>query len=348
MDQAEFDKILAPYAFELPDGLIARQPATERDLSRLLIVDVSSGSFSESSFRSIPEMLSQNDRLVLNRTRVSFRRLALKRSDGKVFKPLFVAFERGVWRTLVFGASKLREGQLLTHEQGEQFQTAGRMDEFVLLKPLRTRTSSEWEEFFEMHGEVPLPPYMEREDTQNDRKRYRTVFGNEPGSLAAPTAGLHFTDSLLRQITDRQARILSLSLTIGTGTFAPLKPWNFENKALHTEIYQIPEETANVLNTPGRTIAVGTTSLRSLEANRRKFNAFRAGEYVTDLFLFPPDKINSAQGLITNFHLPCSSLFMLVCAFAGTELMQRAYAYAIKRNFRFYSYGDAMLILPGI
>ncbi|MCE9598438.1 MAG: tRNA preQ1(34) S-adenosylmethionine ribosyltransferase-isomerase QueA [Spirochaetia bacterium] len=348
MDQAEFEKQIEPFTFDLPDSLIARQPLGERDLSRLLVVDSASGKIFESSFRAIPDFFNSSDRLILNRTRVSFRRLALLRTDGKSFKPLFVAFENGIWRVMVYGAGKLREGQILAHATGEEFEIIGRIEEFVLLKPRNQRANREWEEFFEANGEVPLPPYMGRDDDSMDRTRYRTVFGNDPGSLAAPTAGLHFTQSLLDEIRRRGAQTLSLSLTIGTGTFAPLKPWNFERKALHTESYNIPETTAFELETPGRNIAVGTTSLRSLESNWRAFSRITAGEFSTDLFLFPPDRITSVQGLITNFHLPASSLFMLVCSFAGTELMQRAYAYAINHKFRFYSYGDAMLILPGI
>ncbi len=346
MSPEEFEQFLSEYAFDLPDELIARRPSAQRDASRLLVVDPAAGNFRESNIRSLPGLLRTGDCLVLNRSRVSFRRLELDRS-GRTFTPLFVSLKGNVWRALVFGAAKLKPLDRLAHRSGESFIVRGREEEFVLLEAEQFRSEDEWERFFEEFGRVPLPPYLGREDDADDRSRYRTVFGEKPGSLAAPTAGLHFTDDLIARLIGSGIKTAYLDLQVGFGTFAPLKPWNVETRRLHEENFEIDETCSKEVNAAARVIAVGTTTARVLETIRRKTGRIEPAAGKTDLFLFPPDRPLAFEGLLTNFHLPSSSLFMLVCAFAGKDLMRRAYEYAVDQRFRFFSYGDAMLILPG-
>jgi len=348
MTQGEFEERIARFSFDLPDDLIARHPTASRDHSRLLVVETDSGRFYESRFSDLPSLVKAEDHLIFNRTRVSFRRLVMHDDRDRKFEPLFVKRTGALWKTLVFKAAKLREGSQLRTSEAEIFTVAGRENEFVLLRPEKSRTDDEWEQFFEQNGKPPLPPYISRDSTDEDRLRYRTVFGTQPGSLAAPTAGLHFTEKMMEDLRTSGFAISHINLAIGLGTFSPLKPWNFEQKVLHNEQYTIPEETVEKLKKPLRRLAVGTTTLRALESNLRQFGEFRAGSFSTNLFVFPPQQITAVQGLVTNFHLPGSSLFMLVCAFAGTEIMKRAYDFAITRKFRFFSYGDAMLVVSRI
>lgn len=347
MTDAEFQAVLEEYSFDLPEDLIARHPPRERDAARLLLVDPVRGEFREESFRNLPNLLQPRDCLVLNRSKVSFRRLHVQRRD-RTFEPLFCSMKEGAWRVLVYGAAKLKTGDELRHESGRLFKVIGRDEDFVLLEPDVDWSRESWEDFFERFGRVPIPPYFGREDNEEDRIRYRTIYGQSGESLAAPTAGLHFTQEILDRLALKQIDVGALDLHVGFGTFAPLKPWNFEQHRLHLESFEIDDSCATAIENASRVIAVGTTTARALESVTRRHGKIQKANEDTDLFIFPPDSLKSVQGLITNFHLPSSSLFMLVCAFGGRQLMHRAYQFAIEQRFRFFSYGDAMMILPGI
>lgn len=343
VDEAEFRARLAPFHFDLPEDLIAAHPLPERDLSRLLVVHRQDGSIREEPFRALPDLLSPRDLLVFNRTRVSFRRLKLV-CGTRVYEPLLIELIDGKWHALTVRAARLKEGARLIHEaSGLVFIVRGRAQEKVVFEA--ENPPRDWEAFFAEFGDVPIPPYLNRASTAEDRERYNTIFAGEAGSIAAPTAGLHFTEAVMNGLAAREIDRTFVELSIGTGTFAPLRAQNFEDNRLHREHYRITEEAAHRILTAPRVIAVGTTTLRALESTVRAKDRVEPGEYSTEIFLRPPDQIRSVQGLITNFHLPESSLFMLVCAFAGTDLMQEAYARAVRGRMRFYSYGDAMLII---
>ncbi len=376
------ENYLADYDFSLPDELIARYPPERRDQARLLVVHRKEQRLEDRSITDLPLYLRQGDLLVRNNTRVSPRRVILQRSTGALLPALFLEPRpEGEWLCLMKGVRKLKEGELLSPapalRKGEK-SDSGLLFRFrreqeggeVLLLPLRReefpsppesgkeppgraawQTPGEAEEFFAEWGEVPLPPYLQREAEELDRERYQTLYARNPGSVAAPTAGFHLTGTLMEQLEQRGVEFVDVELRIGFGTFAPLQPENLRENRLHRELYTIPPETARRLeakrqDATGRIIAVGTTALRALESDyRRHEGRFRAGSFETTLFLRPPETLRSAQGLLTNFHLPRSSLLMLVSTLAGRELILHAYRHGVREGYRFFSYGDAMLIL---
>ena len=352
---------LHPFHFDLPDELIARYPITPPDSARLLHLPAH-GAPSHHIFHELPDLLHDGDVLVFNRTKVSRRRLFLKRESGAQIEVLFLEQldHPSIWRCMARKAGRLKAGEKLVGG-GIPFEVVGREGPLTVLAARGASgyawaTDEEAEHFFETSGEPPIPPYLNRPAEKIDYDRYQTIFAQKTGSVAAPTAGLHFTPELMRRLEQRY-EIAYVDLTIGYGTFAPLQEEHFAEKRLHTERFVIPPETAELLSGIGvgdvkhsavgperRCVAVGTTTLRALESALRQKGQVEAGSYETDIFLHPPDRIQSCQALITNFHLPASSLFLLVCAFGGTERLRQAYAVAIENRYRFYSYGDAMLL----
>ncbi len=312
-------------------------------------------------FSDLPSLLNSDDLLLFNATRVSRRKLQLRRATGGRISSLFLkTTSNGLWACLIKGSGKLQPGELLSIDTeepgiGAQFRYHERNPTDAAVEQSSTRylepvpawkDSNEAEQFFERHGQPPLPPYMKREAGPQDSERYQTVYARHPGSVAGPTAGFHFTKTLLDECVQKGVRRVELDLQIGYGTFAPLEERNFQERHLHTETYQM--QNAELLNNSRNSprIAVGTTTLRALEDNYRRYDGeFHDGKHETSLFVYPPDQIRSIQGLITNFHLPRSSLFLLVCAFGGRELLLKAYEHAIRQRYRFYSYGDAMFII---
>ena len=377
-------RVLADYGFDLPDRLIARHPPAERGDSRLLVVPATGPAgfpggfvgtptnatpeFLDRRFADLPGLLEPGDLLVVNNTRVSHRRLELRRSTGARIEALFLRPLTNdgppeAWACLIRGLAKLKDGERLQAPGGLEFAfvrvptiEAGEAGGNGVLRPVLPgsdepawQDATEAEAYFADHGQVPIPPYLGRVAGEDDRRRYQTIYADRPGSVAAPTAGLHFTQSIIEEIRARDIEIVSVELEIGYGTFAPLSAENFTSGRLHQETYQISTETADRLNRPGRRIAVGTTALRALEANIREQHPgndgpFTAGRYSTGIFLHPPDHIHSVDGLITNFHLPESSLLMLVACFTGRERVLAAYRHAVRGEYRFFSYGDAMLL----
>jgi S-adenosylmethionine:tRNA ribosyltransferase-isomerase len=321
---------LSDFDFTLPDELIALEPANPRDSSRLLVI----GEELEGKiYRDLPDLLQPNDLLVFNNSKVIPARL-FANYKGKEFEVLLHRKKGlGKWTAFIRGSKKLRVGDVLTQQDLEIAVTAkhenGEID--VQLSD---------EKLIEKYGHMPLPPYIKREDNAADRNTYQTVYAAHEGSVAAPTAGLHFTDALLERIPNKAF----VTLHVGAGTFQPVKTEQIEEHKMHHEWYEISAETqaqiAACKASGGRVIAVGTTSCRVLEAS-----AGKAGSGETDIFIYPSYKFKVVDALLTNFHLPKSSLFMLVSALASTKKMQAAYKHAIEQRYRFYSYGDSCLIL---
>ncbi|MGA2117228.1 MAG: tRNA preQ1(34) S-adenosylmethionine ribosyltransferase-isomerase QueA [Bryobacteraceae bacterium] len=338
-DPAEFD-------YHLPEDLIAQEPLPDRAASRMLVVDRASGRCDDRAFRDLPQLLGPGDCLVLNDSRVFPARLYGHRAgwQGKVEVLLVRPMQAGgrVWEALVRPGRKLRTGERISFDGGLEAEVIGR-GEFGQ-RTLSFPANRDLFEDFERIGHVPLPPYIRRPDRPQDRERYQTVFAAEKGSVAAPTAGLHFTPELLEACRARGARTAYVTLHVGLGTFQPLHDEQLQQGKLHREPFRISAEDATLMRAAHRLVAVGTTSMRSLES------ALACGPLddisgETDLFIRPGYAFRGAGALLTNFHLPRSSLLMLVCAFAGTELALAAYRHAVEQRYRFYSYGDCMLIV---
>lgn len=335
---------LRDFDFPLPEAQIAKHPVSPRDSSRLLLAPRNGGARIHRTFRDLPDYVRPGDVLVLNTTKVLKARLRAKNAKGREFEVLLLSALDGVkrWRCLV------RPGRYI-EEQGSDLFLAGDWSarvarslsdfrQFEITFPTENRET--WLDWLETHGEVPLPPYLKREAAPDDSRTYQTVYAQNPTSVAAPTAGLHFTPELLQALKDKGVQFENICLDIGYGTFSPVEPAAEE---LHSETYRIPSEVETRLNTARaekrRVIAVGTTALRALESS-----ANGCLEGATRLFIRPGYRFSRVDGLITNFHLPESSLFILVCAFMGTQNAQAAYREAIANQYRFFSYGDAMAI----
>jgi S-adenosylmethionine:tRNA ribosyltransferase-isomerase len=337
------------YDFELPRELIAQHPLAERDASRLMVVDREKQSIAHRVFRDVADLIDPRDVLVVNRTRVFRARLLGIRASGApaeilLLKPL----GDNRYEAMVSPGGKLKPGRRVDIAPGfsaEVLEVTERRTRVVRLESGDTPLA----EAIERHGHVPLPPYMERPDASEDRERYQTVFARESGSVAAPTAGLHFTDALLARLAAKGVARAEILLHVGAGTFKPVEVDDPAEHVMHEEWYSISEEAARTINARrsagGKVWAVGTTSVRTLESAAAADGTVRPGEGETRIFIRPPYRFRAVDHIITNFHLPRSTLIMLVAAFAGYELTMRAYEAAIAGRYRFYSYGDAMAIL---
>jgi len=335
---------IADFDYHLPPELIAQYPCEKRDQSRLMVVDRVSQSLEHHRFRDLPRFLSSRDLLVLNNTRVIPARLSAYREgrQEKIEVLLLSSLEGDVWEALIKPGKKARPGVRLVFQSGEfEAQVLGASDSAV--RRLRFEYSGNFWEWIERLGQTPLPPYISRQSTTDDRKRYQTVFASVSGSVAAPTAGLHLTRELLEETSH-----CKITLHVGYGTFKPVSVESVEEHQMGSEYYEIGSEAATrIAEIPsnGRVIAVGTTTTRALEHVFSKHQQIAPDRGWTDLFISPGFNFRVIRGLITNFHLPRSTLLLLVSAFAGKELVQKCYREAIARGYRFYSYGDAMLIL---
>ena len=341
MDLAEFD-------YRLPEELIAQEALADRAAARMLVVYRQEGRWEDRAFREFPSFLHSGDCLVLNDSRVFPARLFGKRhghlsGQVEVFLLRPVSADGRDWEALVRPGRKMRVGERVAFDGGLEAEIVAR-GEFGE-RTVRFRISSDGcgdlFERFEKIGHVPLPPYIKRPDDAGDRERYQTVFARERGSVAAPTAGLHFTGEVLEACRARGAAVAYVTLHVGLGTFQPLREEQLEQARLHAERYRITEENAEKIRAAGRVVAVGTTSVRTVESAWR--DGAMSGE--TDIFIYPGVAFRRVGALLTNFHLPRSSLLLLVCAFAGKELAMEAYRHAVEFRYRFYSYGDCMLIV---
>ncbi len=333
------------FDYPLPDELIARFPLAERVSSRLLHVDGPAGRYSDRAFRDLPELFRPGDLLVVNDTRVIKARLqGVKPTGGRVEVMVErVLGDHDVLAFLRFSHPPAVGARLTLADVLEATVLERRGDLFRLaFDP--ARTVLEW---LDACGEVPLPPYIERPAEAEDAARYQTVYADRPGAVAAPTAGLHFDQSMFDRLRALGVELARVTLHVGAGTWQPVRVENPAEHRMHSEYYELPPATVDAVerarSRSGRVCAVGTTTLRALESAARH-GGLSAGAGETDLFITPGYRFRVVERLITNFHLPRSTLFMLVCAFGGTHLMQRAYAHAVQERYRFFSYGDAMLI----
>ena len=340
---------LDDFDYLLPPELIAQQPSDRRDASRLMILTRGDGAISESSFSDIPSLFREGDLLVVNDTRVIPARLTgIKESGGRVevFLVRKLAEAGEVWRCLVKASKPPKPAMRFLLPEGLEARVVERGEDelwTVSFSPV-----AGFEELLERIGSVPLPPYIKRPAGDHDKERYQTIFARVKGAVAAPTAGLHMTSDLLEAIRARGVEILPLTLHVGLGTFMPVRVADPREHRMHREYYAIPELTAarvNAAKCEGRRIvALGTTSARALEHAAEDDGTLRPGEGEADIFICPGYRFKIVDALITNFHLPKSTLLMMVSAFAGKEFLFKAYAEAVRRGFRFYSYGDAMFI----
>lgn len=341
MNTADFD-------FELPEELIAQTPLIQRDSSRLLILDKEKQTLADSHFDHIIDQLQPGDALVMNNTRVLPARLYGEKPDthGHVELLLLKNTQGDQWEVLAKPAKRLRVGSKVSFGDGrliativEELEHGGRIVEFSY--------DGIFLEVLESLGEMPLPPYIH--EKLEDRERYQTVYAKENGSAAAPTAGLHFTQELLQKIEDKGVKLVYLTLHVGLGTFRPVSVDNLEDHEMHSEYYQFSQEAADTLNhvkeTGGRVVAVGTTSIRTLETIGNKFDGkLKADSGWTNIFIKPGYTFKVVDAFSTNFHLPKSTLVMLVAAFAGREFTLEAYKHAVEEGYRFFSFGDAMFL----
>ncbi|MDK2897176.1 MAG: S-adenosylmethionine:tRNA ribosyltransferase-isomerase [Candidatus Atribacteria bacterium] len=333
------------FDFELPPGLIAQEPVYPRDSARLLLVDRQTKKWEHSFFREISHHLYPGDVLVLNDTKVlPARFFGLKASSGGKVEILFLRKVGGNWECLLKPSRRVRPGQKIVLREDSAFSwiVEKRMGDTWLVRPL----FSHEEELFSRFGQVPTPPYVKNPHIQ--LADYQTVFAHFPGSVAAPTAGLHFTPRLLEELKQKKVRLAWVTLHVGLGTFQPVKSSQLEEHRLHQETYFLPDSTARLImeakQEGKRVIAVGTTVVRVLETVYLSFGTLKQAEGETELFIYPGFEFKVVDALVTNFHLPRSTLFMLVCAFAGTSFMKEVYREAINKKYRFFSFGDAMFI----
>ena len=334
------------FDFELPREFIAQHPVSPRDSSRLL--EISPEGFSDRVFRDLPEMLRPGDVMVFNNTRVLPTRLTGKRGETTVEVTLLRSSGRRRWRAFARPAKKLKSGDWITFAPDFAAKVADKNDEGLLTLVFAAATAA-FRDSLDRYGAMPLPPYIKRGETeQQDRDDYQTVYAAEDGAVAAPTAGLHFTDELLARLDLAGVKRHFVTLHVGAGTFLPVKTEQAELHPIHTEAGHITAETVEAIEKArargGRVIAVGTTSLRLLESAADPSGRLRAFEGETGIFILPGYRFKVVDLLITNFHLPRSTLFMLVSAFSGLEPMKQAYEHAKSEKYRFYSYGDACLL----
>ncbi|AVQ36016.1 tRNA preQ1(34) S-adenosylmethionine ribosyltransferase-isomerase QueA [Staphylococcus kloosii] len=341
MDIEDFD-------YHLPEALIAQTPLKDRDQSRLLVLGKNSGDIDHRHFKDVIDYFNQGDTLVLNDTRVMPARLfGIKEETGsKVEMLMLTQLEGNDWEVLLKPAKRIQIGDKLNFGEGkiiaeciETLNQGGRI--------MRLHFEGILQERLDELGEMPLPPYIK--ERLDDPERYQTVYAKEIGSAAAPTAGLHFTDELLSQIKQKGVNVAFITLHVGLGTFRPVSVDNIDDHEMHSEYYQMTQETADLLNATkengGRIISVGTTSTRTLETIRQNNSQFEAESGWTDIFIYPGFDFKGVDGLITNFHLPKSTLVMLVSAFSSRENILNAYNQAVAEQYRFFSFGDAMLII---
>jgi S-adenosylmethionine:tRNA ribosyltransferase-isomerase len=350
---------LADFDYDLPDERIAQQPPADRASSRMLVVHRAEGRWEDRRFRDLPSFLRAGDCLVLNDSRVfparlfghraGVKSLPVGKNNPKLAENLSGRVEVFLlrplpgsgreWQALVRPGRKMRVGELVHFEGGliGEIVARGEFGE----RTIRFTGDEDLWAAFERIGHIPLPPYIKRADEAGDRDRYQTIFAREKGSVAAPTAGLHFTGEVLEDCRRAGADIAYVTLHVGLGTFQPLHEQHIEAARLHSEQYRISREAAEQIRRAQRVVAVGTTAVRTLETHAR--NGALEGE--TEIFLYPGAEFRATGAMLTNFHLPGTSLLLLVCAFAGQDLALAAYRHAVAEEYRFYSYGDCMLIV---
>lgn len=332
------------FHYELPAELIAQVPLDQRSASRLLAFDRGSGQLQDRKFSDLPALLNPDDLLVFNNTRVIPARLfGSKESGGRVEILIERILAKQECLAQVRASKSPKPGGTLILEDGRKLQVLGRADSFFHLQAI----DADLMDLLQQLGHMPLPPYITRSDTDHDRRRYQTVFAETPGAVAAPTAGLHFDQALLDQLEETGIQSTTVTLHVGAGTFQPVRVDNIEDHHMHAEWLEVSQSTCEAIEATkqrgGRVIAVGTTAVRSLETAAQG-GTLKPFSGDSRIFIYPPYQFRAVDAMITNFHLPESTLLMLVSAFAGREATLAAYHHAVEQRYRFFSYGDAMLI----
>lgn len=344
------------FDYNLPEELIAQEPPAERGMSRMLVLDRKSGEVSINVFSALPEFLSAGDCMVFNNTKVIRARFfGLKASASAKIEALLISpfdMAGNIWKSFIKPGKRTKPGTTVVLLKADSSETGN--DSFTVLSHeddgsyLIKFSNPDFEYVQRTYGHIPLPPYIKRPDAAEDSERYQTVFAREPGAVAAPTAGLHFTPEIMEKISGKGVKPAEVTLHVGPGTFKPVSVDHLTEHKMHSEAYSINAVNAAVVNdcrkSGGHVLAVGTTSVRVLESIADAYGTVKAASGQTEIFIYPPYAPKAVDMLLTNFHLPQSTLLMLVCAFAGRENVLAAYELAIKEKFRFYSYGDCMLL----
>ena len=334
---------VSDFDFELPESLIAKQPLKKRDASRLLSIEANQ--FNDLCIPNLVDLVQKGDVWVINDTKVIPARLMGKKASGGKVEVLLLEplGQANVWSAWGKSNKPLKQGTLIHFADGFSGEVLNRDGKNIEIRLIADDVGNA----IEQHGHMPLPPYINRPDSEEDKERYQTVFAKHQGAVAAPTAGLHLTPELMRKMEEAGATFVRVTLHVGPGTFQPIQVENIKDHIMHEEAYIISEQAADTINqakqSGNRIVAVGTTSLRTLEAAGQA-GSIEAGANRTDIFITPGYKFQITDALLTNFHLPKSTLLMLVSAFAGQKRIQQAYQHAIEHKYRFYSYGDAMFI----
>jgi S-adenosylmethionine:tRNA ribosyltransferase-isomerase len=344
---------ISEFKYNLPEHLIAQYPPKERGTTNLLVLNKEKGNIVDKKYFNIPEYIKEGDVVVLNETKVIDSRTYFLTPNKKKVEVLFLENrDENIWYVLIGRARYAKEGDALSNENSDdiQIEILSREENGFLVKFIKGDSNT----LFDKYGHTPLPPYMKRPDEKSDHERYNTVFSKLPGAVAAPTASLNLTDQILKEIEKKGARIVKVELKVGWGTFAPIREENIEEHNIHEEYIHISNESAQSINEVildgGRVWAFGTTVARTLESVAYKDNS--NGEYFvkeykgkTDLYIFPGYEWKIIDCLVTNFHMPDSSLILLVSSFAGKENIKKAYKHAVDNEYKFLSYGDSMLII---
>ncbi len=343
---------LKDFSYHLPEELIAQHPCTQRDRSRMMMVQRESGEINDCIFSQLPDFLQKGDVLVVNNSRVIPARLFGKKPTGASLEILLLNKKESadtfqIWEVLLRPAKRLRENDVIVLSVDCEAKVLARVSEKKWL--LRFDCAGNFDDYLKNHGRAPLPPYIKRKNNNgqlaDDLERYQTIYAENPGSIAAPTAGLHFSKEVIQSLQAKGIQIAPITLHVGYGTFLPIEVSRIEDHVMESEYYEINAETAGIINNARRVIAVGTTSTRTLESIADEKGFIQAQSGFTNLFIYPGHKFRRVNGLLTNFHLPQSSLFILVCTFAGTDIIKKSYCHAVDSRYHFYSYGDCMLIL---
>ncbi len=344
---------LSDFDYDLPEELIAQEPAPVRDQSRMMVLNRSDGSNKDRRFLDLPEFLKEGDVLVINDSRVIPARLVGRKASGGVIEMLLLRERIGApagspvtWEVLLRPAKRVDPGTKIFFDAPAEAEIIERLSEKKWV--VRFETTGPFGDFLEAWGRAPLPPYIKRDrrkgKSRRDLERYQTVYARLPGSVAAPTAGLHFSETILEKIRLEGIPIAAVTLHVGYGTFLPIEAHNVEDHLMEEEYFEITEEAAEMINSALRVVAVGTTAVRVTESAADDSGKVAATSGYTRLYIYPGYRFRRVGALLTNFHLPKSSLYLLVCAFAGEDFVRGAYGRAIEERYRFYSYGDCMLI----
>ena len=340
---------LSDFKFNLPERLIAQEPVNPRDSARMLVVNREDGSFEDKQFRDFPNYLNKGDALVINITKVFPARLKgyKEKTEADIEVFLLRQLNESLWEVMVRPARKVRTGNTITVADNvtceviDNTTSGGRV--------VRFHYEGDFGEIIDKYGQPPLPPYIKREPTLEDRERYQTVYGTVTGAVAAPTAGLHFTTKMLDTIKAKGVKIIPIVLHVGLGTFRMVAVEDLSRHRMDSEYYEVTEESCQALNEVidrgGKVVSVGTTTTRTLETAATFNGGIKSCKGWTDKFIYPPYQFKVVSHLLTNFHLPGSTLLMLVCAFSDRDLIFKVYRHAIRNKYRFFTYGDSMLIL---